>query len=290
LLHHGELTGEQARQVMRDLATLEDFSAVPDSLDRMDRAMYLDAITQFSRGKNQQQQASTSVAERLPFLSYVSVDWNIVLRKGNQYYDRCVAAARLPTRAAREQAFSQIEADLKRLEHDFRTPSTLFSAAISPAGRGDAVAAVMVSLFMPALDLAMGAQDRVNTMLELTRLAAALAVYRAEHGEYPQQLGDLVPGVLEAAHLDLYNAKPYLYQRTDDGYLLYSAGANGADEGGSNEQMSTLEGSPLEGLSQSESEELRTKIPAGADDISVRLPRPAFKLPPVAPSAAAKPE
>jgi hypothetical protein len=282
LLHHGEVTGEQARQVMRDLATLKDFSAVPDSLDRMERTMYLDAITRFSRGNIQKQQAE-SVAEQLAFLSYVSVDWNIVLRKGNQYYDRCVAAARLSNRAAREQAFSQIEADLKRLEHDFRTPATLFSAAMSPSGRGDAVAAVMVSLFLPALDSAMGAQDRANTTLELTRLAAALAAYRAEQGEYPQQLGDLLPAVLEALPLDLYTAKSFLYKRTDDGYLLYSVGANGADDCGSSEQMNTFEGRSLDGLSETESERLRTKIPAGADDFSIRVPRPAFELPKTAP-------
>jgi hypothetical protein len=290
LLAHGGLDADQARRVMHDLEALEYLAAIADSLDQTERMLFLDIVTRLSRGDSDELKSAAGIGEGLSYLMFVSVDWNMVLRKGNQYYDRYVAAARLATRSAREQAFAKIDADVMRLQGEFGTPAMLISAAMSPAGRGDAVASIMLGLFLPALSAATNAEDRTNTQLELARLAAALAVYRAEHGEYPQQLGDLVPGVLQAAGLDLYNAKPYLYQRTGDGYLLYSAGANGADEGGSNEQMSTLEGRPLEGLNESESEVLRTKIPAGADDISVRLPRPAFKLPPVAPSAAAKPE
>jgi type II secretory pathway pseudopilin PulG len=282
LLHHGELTVEQARQVMHDLATLENFSAVADSLDQMERTMYLDIITRFSRGYREKTQSGFGIDDQLSYLTYVAVDWNIVLRKGNQYYDRCVAAARLPTRAAREQAFSQFEGDVMRLQRDFSTPAALFSAAISPSARGDAVASIMLSLFLPALNSAMNAQDRGNTTLELTRLAAALAAYRAEHGEYPQQLDDLVPGVLEALPLDLYNAKAFLYKRTGDGYLLYSAGENGTDDGGSSGLLNTFQGRELEDLDEAESEKLRTKIPTDADDISIRPPRPLLELPKIA--------
>jgi hypothetical protein len=37
-------------------------------------------------------------------------------------------------------------------------------------------------------------------------------------------LEELVPSVLAALPVDLYNAKPFVYKRDGDGYLLYSLG------------------------------------------------------------------
>jgi hypothetical protein len=78
---------------------------------------------------------------------------------------------------------------------------------------------------------------------------------------------------------DIYNDKPFIYRRTEDGYLLYSAGANGQDDGGSNKLWSILEGRSLVDLPENEQKIQSRKIPAGADDISIRMPRPAFEWP-----------
>ena len=47
----------------------------------------------------------------------------------------------------------------------------------------------------------------------------------------------MAPGVLDKLPVDLYNAKPFVYKPTSDGYLLYSRGANGTDDGGSNDLL-----------------------------------------------------
>ena len=79
-------------------------------------------------------------------------------------------------------------------------------------------------------------------MLDLARLAAALAVYRAEHAAYPEKLAELVPDITpEPAHRP-YHGKPYFYRRTADGYFLYSAGENGDDDGGSKHIHDIFEG------------------------------------------------
>jgi hypothetical protein len=54
---------------------------------------------------------------------------------------------------------------------------------------------------------------------------------------------------------------------------------NGKDDGGSSNDMNTFEGRLLGDLEPTEAEALRDKIPAGADDFSIRVPRPEFKLP-----------
>jgi hypothetical protein len=124
------------------------------------------------------------------------------------------------------------------------------------------------------------AMDRTNTQLELTRLAAALAVYRADHGQYPDKLDALMPDMLPQLPVDLYHAKSLVYKRETDGYLLYSTGENGVDDGGSHEQYGgILAGRDIGWNDDDATQNLREQIPAGADDLAIRVPRPAFRLP-----------
>ena len=133
---------------------------------------------------------------------------------------------------------------------------------------------------LPALTAASTAEDRTNSVLALTQLSAALAVYRTSHDYYPEKIDDLVPAVIGKVPVDFYEGKPLVYKRLNDGYLIYAVGANGKDDAGSNDQMSTFEGRILDELEPTEAEALKVKVPTGADDFSLRIPRPAFKLPP----------
>jgi len=146
----------------------------------------------------------------------------------------------------------------------------------------------MLALFLPAVTAAIDAEDRANTTLDLERLAAALAVYRAEHGSFPEKLENLTPGVIATLPRELYNNKPFIYKRTPDGYLLYSSGDNGNDDGGSNETQQVFEGQSPSDLEIDSGEKLREKIPRGADDWSIRLPRPQFKMPVIRPESASR--
>ena len=60
---------------------------------------------------------------------------------------------------------------------------------------------------LPAIEAALAAEERTNSMSILMPVAAALAEYRAEHGEYPQKLEELVPGILQALPVDLFQAQ-----------------------------------------------------------------------------------
>ncbi len=92
-------------------------------------------------------------------------------------------------------------------------------------------------------------------------------------GTYPAQLADLVPDVLPKLPVDLYNAKPSLYHRDAEGYLLYSTGPNGTDDGGSNADWGGIAaGRDPDDFPEAEAEKLRATIPAGADDIAIRVP------------------
>jgi type II secretory pathway pseudopilin PulG len=282
LLHHGPLSPEQARKIMADLDNIEYFSGIGDSIDHMERASFLNAVILLAQGKMDKQSLKDVGFENLEYSKYLAIDWNVALEQGNSYYDRYAAATRLPTHAARKLALAQLENELSRYSAKFDVDSVV-AVVLSRSARSDAAATVMISLLLPALNATIDAQDRQNTTLDLTRLAAALAVYRAEHGAYPQKLDDLIPSVLKKLPVDLYNSKPFIYQRKDDGYLLYSAGENGADDSGSNAQRKVFEGHAYD-TNDPSSPSPPQPIPLGADDISIRVPR----LPLAAPTPAAR--
>ena len=74
--------------------------------------------------------------------------------------------------------------------------------------------------------------DRSEQLEQNLELAFALARFKIANDRYPAELNELTPKYLAAIPDDLFAAKPMIYRRTADGYLLYSVGINGKDDGG----------------------------------------------------------
>jgi hypothetical protein len=104
---------------------------------------------------------------------------------------------------------------------------------------------------MPAVSKVRQAADRAEQSQANLHVAFALAAYRRDHGSYPPKLEDLAPAYLAKVPSDLFSGKALIYRPTEIGYLLYSVGANGKDDGGRGQGDD----------------------PAG-DDLSVRVPLP----------------
>ncbi len=94
----------------------------------------------------------------------------------------------------------------------------------------------LLSTLLPSASLFVDAEDRGTMQFELTKLAFALAAYRADNGSYPAKLADLKPKyvaeVPEDIFKDIFVDTELRYTREGDGYLLYSVGVNGKDDGG----------------------------------------------------------
>jgi hypothetical protein len=91
---------------------------------------------------------------------------------------------------------------------------------------------ILVGLLTPAVLKAQTAHDKSEQMRRNVQIAFALAAYRSQYGRYPEKLDSLVPEYLATLPDDLFSGKPVIYRLTEDGYLLYSVGPNGEDEGG----------------------------------------------------------
>jgi hypothetical protein len=71
-----------------------------------------------------------------------------------------------------------------------------------------------------------------ETQAHLTLAAAALHLYRLQQGHYPEGWDALLPDYLDQAPEDPFRAAPLIYRRANGGYLLYSGGPDGDDDGG----------------------------------------------------------
>ncbi|MGD8452312.1 MAG: hypothetical protein PVJ57_10880 [Phycisphaerae bacterium] len=68
--------------------------------------------------------------------------------------------------------------------------------------------------------------------IDATRLMLALCRFKGERGVYPETLGELVPMYISDQPLDPFANAPFTYRRDGDGYVLYSRGSDGIDDGG----------------------------------------------------------
>lgn len=74
------------------------------------------------------------------------------------------------------------------------------------------------------------ARDQARASLGAT--AMALGRYRLAEGQFPETLQALVPEYLAAVPEDPIDLQPLRYRRDEEGYVVYSIGTNGVDDGG----------------------------------------------------------
>ena len=75
-------------------------------------------------------------------------------------------------------------------------------------------------------------EQRVALAPRFALTELAIRRFELEEGGLPTSLEELVPNYLSVTPADPYGDGPFRYQLTDSGYLLYSVGPNGVDEGG----------------------------------------------------------
>jgi hypothetical protein len=276
LVQMKELRSDFARQIHNKFTSTKFDFKVRECFEFSDRLSFLDAICHQAKPSSSSDHLEQDLVDDIT-LSAASIDWNVVLRDGNVWYDRICAAVNLPTFQQRRAALDSIESDLKLLENE-RDRHHSLSLLLDQHVRSKVIGSIYICHLLPAPNLALSRIEAAHTKLELTRLAAALAVYRADQGEYPADLSALVPAVLPQLPTDLYTGKPFVYHRTQDGYILYSLGENGIDDGGSHQLHSILAGQTATELNLTD-EELAKRIPGNADDHALRVPRPKFQLP-----------
>jgi len=75
-------------------------------------------------------------------------------------------------------------------------------------------------------------ETRAVAWLEVTATALAVERYRLARGKLPEELSQLVPDYLAAVPEDPFDGTPLRYRCTGRGFVIYSVGEDGNDDGG----------------------------------------------------------
>jgi hypothetical protein len=209
-----------------------------------DRFRFLDAICLLNRqGPAALQQlfgdfsASTDESALQKAVADALFDWNEPLKMGNKWFDNETAICQMPERQQREVALRQIRVDLQNMINDANSPRVFalnwFTKRSAKAAFGRMVGATLMQLFDTDLSGTFEVYDQHSLQLTFAQIGMALAAYRADGGQYPRRLDDLLPKYLAKLPRDLYSEHERLkYHRGTSGYVLYSVGPNGEDEEG----------------------------------------------------------
>jgi hypothetical protein len=233
ILQRIDLTAEQVAKMRSDLSRLSPMPKMGDVVDADFRIELLESVTAVARDGADARFAKNepSIAKMLRSWNdaahAASIDWDSVLRMVNSRCDKAVSALRKGTRADRKQAIAEIvDDDIGKLLAAAATTSP--EARSNLLGRAFLVELTAHTTLMPLADV----DDRSTVRSDLIGLAFALAAYHADHGSYPSQLADLKPKYVSEVPKDVFSDTDLHYTSSGDGYLLYSVGVDGKDEGG----------------------------------------------------------
>jgi hypothetical protein len=238
-IDHARLESKQVLACLEDLRKLPPMATVADKVDLGDRFMLLDTMMMVARYGVPYLQAMSegkwTPDKADPFRARLfsrSIDWDPALRNARQWYDRFVAGLRISDRTARAEEMAAITQELKTLKQQASGPGMIAKSFMGPKVRGETIGNLLITLLLPAIGKVQEAEDRSQQNHRNLRLAFALAAYQRDHGRYPEKLDELAPKYLEKVPDDLFSGETLIYRLQDQGYLLYSVGPNGTDDGG----------------------------------------------------------
>jgi hypothetical protein len=231
LFHYGPRNVEQARALDRQIQQMPDLPGMAEPHNVTDRYLYLDCAASWLREVEGGRNPLDKVVCRA-IIDPVLTNWDEVFRVGNTWYDNLSGAARKPEWTERKDALSRVEQELHAMSDRDKIASR-FNKEFPKSPRramGRVVAEKIMSLTAP--NISTWPESEVTTVSQMLRIASAINVYRAEHGAYPAQLADLTPKYLATTPVDIFHGAAFRYRWQSDGYVLYSMGPNGTDDGG----------------------------------------------------------
>lgn len=186
-------------------------------------------------------------AQRVPFSEIMAVDnagvnpwWESLLRDPDEFRAKLITAEWTPDRelAAAMAAVpaEQLPVQLSQAVQAYRYCSELVALPYYEFARTYQEAPVNQNIFAQRLEgdvqPAAAAEARSTAGRVGTLLVGALQLYYGEHGRWPENIDGLAPAFLSQVPQDPFTGKPFRYQVRPDGFLLYSAGTNMQDDGG----------------------------------------------------------
>jgi hypothetical protein len=236
------LTAGQAQKFRDDIRRLPALPSIIDKYKSAGRFSCLDYVCATACGNIKADFVAGKLrAALIEWIDSGAVDWDQLLRWGNEHIERMLDAAHRPTWHERLAAAAALDREVDERYKKYRDvePGVLTDRKDKIEARKQR-AVVTQGLFAVESYWLLGSVTKMELEAEnhlavnamLTDLAFALAAYRIEHGRYPEKLDSLAPKYLAKVPNDPYGKGPLKYRIQGDGYILYSLGPNGIDDGG----------------------------------------------------------
>ena len=91
---------------------------------------------------------------------------------------------------------------------------------------------VLLHVMMPALSRCTTIDIRAIAQLRTAQAGLAIERYRLAAGKLPDTLAELMPTYLDTVPKDPFDGKELRYKKLDTGFVVYSIGEDGSDDGG----------------------------------------------------------
>lgn len=271
LLQAEDLPVRLAERILSDLQSMEINIDVADVINHGERYAFLDGTLRFAGRHGGFRQGHGTVDEAFEDMRQkFSIDVNLLLANGNASYNRLVAAMRIKDRQTRLAKVMALEK--ASMTGKISKAALAFRLAASRDSRSELISEVLSGLSFPPAESAIRIQERDRMVHELMKVVAAIALYRARVGEYPEELDEIAGEFTTGISNDLYTGKPLHYERRGQGYVLYSVYENGVDDGGDDWSDAIVDGEwvdPVEGSS----------VLDDSADFVIRVPTPEWRAP-----------
>ncbi len=245
LLQYLPFTRSQLDEWKREFDALPSLHSLADLADSYERYEVLQQVIQFSRLGDKLKPwtqmmvlIGNELVEKIEKeMGFSLLDWNDCLKTINYGMDQIVASQRLESDSVREAELKKLqemweELRWSRLEELAASPSVPWKRTDAKKLRSQLLAAVYLHTYAGVSSHMQAAWDRDHEYRGQLEISLGLAMFRREKGEYPEDLSALVPAYLKTVPDDIYSGGPHPYQKTSDGYRLYSVGPNRIDDGG----------------------------------------------------------
>jgi hypothetical protein len=237
-LAHTQPDAKRLDGYLRDLAELAPLPDVAEKVDLAERFQCLDSIMLLDRqglGFFRGMDAEGRLPHHIDETMLGGIDWDPALESANRWFDRLAAALREKDRAKRLVELGKVEAELRELKIQATGMARFqqfLNEGVEPGkAKGRAVGEILTWLLVPAAWKVQDASDRAAQSLENVAVAFALLRQARDTDRYPATL-EPVAKYLGRAPVDVFSGTTPIYKPTADGYLLYSVGPNGRDDGG----------------------------------------------------------
>ncbi|MFO0935134.1 MAG: hypothetical protein U0798_01295 [Gemmataceae bacterium] len=240
-LEHGKPNGDWLSRVRNDLELLPPMPSAIEKLEHSDLYSCLDFACHVRHDGIELLEKFSAVKEEKPIPPELNhaldgMNWSETFRIINRGYGRMASAMRIADRPARMNALKEYDESVKTMKAEVVNSYANWEKNIREkkvdGDMGELTGKILMNLFASSNRGTLQASEQGIQTLALTKLAFALAAYHEAKGAYPDKLDQLVPTYMKSMPVDLYSGKVPIYRKTEKGYIVYSVGENGKDDGG----------------------------------------------------------